>query len=215
MEGNKFGKWTVLEFKQIDKPGRHYECICKCGNIGVIPATTLRAGRSTQCLQCMYYERDKPSEMIGRKFGKWTVIKWHDVKNRLHRFETKCECGAEGIHYGSDLKRRRWKGKQCRKCGDKQGSITNTKHGMHQSKTYGIWRAMIQRCTNPNTTHYNRYGGRGIKVCDRWRKFENFFDDMAVKPPGLTLDRIDNNGDYCKENCRWVTHKENCNNRYY
>ena len=86
---------------------------------------------------------------------------------------------------------------------------------MHNTSTYFVWRAMIQRCTNPNTTHYDRYGGRGISVCERWLKFENFLADMGEKPKGLTLDRIDNNGNYENSNCRWVTHKENCNNRYY
>ena len=215
MEGKRFGKWTVLNFIQIDKPGKHYECMCECSNIGVIPGTTLRAGRSTQCLQCMFIERDRPDDIIGKKFGSWTVLKWVDTKNRLHRYETQCECGAIGTHYGSDLRRSRQKGKQCRACGDKQGSITNTRHGMHKTKIYGVWKAMIQRCSNPNATHYDRYGGRGIKVCDEWKDFAIFFKDMGEPPLGLTLDRIDNNWDYSKKNCRWITHKENCNNRYY
>lgn len=215
MKGKKFGKWTVLQFKQIDKPGKHWECICECGNIGVIPGTTLRAGRTTQCLLCMYLERDEPAKMLGKRFGSWTVVRWLEVRNKLHYFETQCKCGAKGAHYGSDLRSKKKRGKQCRKCGDKQGAVSNTNHGMHDSKIYKVWSSMKSRCSNPNSQFYHRYGGRGIKVCDRWDKFENFYKDMGEPPEGLTLDRIDNNGNYCKSNCRWVTHKENCHNRYY
>lgn len=80
------------------------------------------------------------------------------------------------------------------------------------SKTYSCWYSIIQRCTNPNTTHYNCYGGRGISVCERWKKFENFLDDMGECPSGKQIDRINNDGNYEPGNCKWATRKEQCRN---
>lgn len=87
-----------------------------------------------------------------------------------------------------------------------------TVHGHHkngqQSPTYNTWRGMIARCTNPNQPNYERYGARGIKVCKRWRRFENFLSDMGERPAGLTLDRLRVNGDYKPSNCKWATLQE-------
>jgi hypothetical protein len=81
------------------------------------------------------------------------------------------------------------------------------------SPTYSTWGSMIQRCINPKRKHFDHYGGRGIKVCDRWMKFENFLADMGERPDGLTLDRIDNDGNYEPGNCRWATNAEQSANR--
>jgi hypothetical protein len=93
----------------------------------------------------------------------------------------------------------------------------STKHGhsSHKktSKTYISWRGMIDRCKNKHSPAYPLYGGRGIKITDRWNNFENFLEDMKEAPLGKSLDRIDTNGDYCKENCRWATAIEQSNNQ--
>lgn len=88
------------------------------------------------------------------------------------------------------------------------------KEWISRSPAYMTYRAMKVRCLNPSAAYYEDYGGRGIKICDRWLdSFENFLEDMGERPPGLSLDRRDNNGNYCKENCKWSTRTEQNNNK--
>ena len=93
------------------------------------------------------------------------------------------------------------------------GHSRSRKLGRTASATYNIWAAMIQRCTNPKSRDWRLYGARGITVCERWRKFENFLADMGTKPDGLSIDRIDNDGNYEPGNCRWATALEQARNK--
>lgn len=85
-------------------------------------------------------------------------------------------------------------------------------HGMESTAVYNTWRDMKQRCQNPNAQKYRSYGGRGISICEPWQEFESFYADMGDKPDGMSLDRIDNDGDYTPENCKWSTPQEQSNN---
>jgi hypothetical protein len=95
-------------------------------------------------------------------------------------------------------------------------NCASCKHGANKNKTpeYGSWCAMKNRCNNPKHKAYDRYGGRGITYCENWNDFKNFLTDMGLKPDSkMELERIDNDKNYCKENCRWATHKEQTRNR--
>lgn len=152
------------------------------------------------------------SDLTGQKFGALEVLgRTVNSPGGHTNWLCRCDCGTEKSVGARHLVTNKTISCGCLRFA---GVVkANTKHGYHGTSIYEIWGSMIKRCTNPNAHAYADYGGRGITVCERWRKFENFLADMGDRPPGLSLDRIDFNGGYSKENCRWATMKEQQRNR--
>lgn len=147
-------------------------------------------------------------DLTGKKFKKWTVIeRGKNDSSGKAKWLCKCDCGTIKLVQRASLRNGRSTG--CNKC-----SIRGKKHLFSRTKTYKVWDAIIQRCCNKNNRYFKDYGGRGIFVCKEWREdFLNFINDMGEKPEGLTIDRINNDGPYCKENCRWASMKIQNRNR--
>ncbi len=146
--------------------------------------------------------------LTGMRFGILTVLEEIPVRNKHGHilYEVVCDCGKRKKVLGSSL--RIGRSKSCNSCPLLLGT-----HGMYRTREYRIWCSMRTRCSNVNDSGYFRYGGRGIRVCDDWiNSFSNFYRDMG-NSMGLSIDRIDVNGNYCKENCRWVDMKVQSRNR--
>lgn len=147
-------------------------------------------------------------DLTGKRFNRLFIVGriYPNNKNNNTMWKCRCDCGNYIIVCGSDIIRDHTKSCGCLKI--EKAKLINMRHGRSLSSIYEIWHSMIQRCNNPNNISYKHYGGRGIKVCKRWYKFENFLNDMGERPDKLTLDRINNNDGYYKDNCRWVTQQE-------
>ncbi len=140
---------------------------------------------------------------IGQRFNKLTILEEVAARSKGRVFRCRCDCGNI-----KDILMMHIVRSKTMSCGCYRRQVS-TKHGMWESREYATWENMIQRCTNPKSENYYLYGGRGITVCDQWSKsFEAFYEDMGSRPDNTSLDRIDGNKGYYKENCKWSTPRE-------
>jgi len=158
--------------------------------------------------------------IVNQRFSRLLVIQYINSDHRGEAmWQCRCDCGTTIVASGGNLRSSHttscgcWQREQAAKAqfihGEARSRITNK----NRTTEYERWHSMRKRCFDPNCHAYKHYGGRGITICDRWLQFENFLADMGRCPPGLSLDRIDNDGNYEPNNCRWATRSEQQRNK--
>lgn len=215
MTGQKYNMLTAIELDRIENGRTYWKFRCDCGNEVVADGSKVRYGTTKSC-GC--YRKTVPSpkraDLLGTRFGRLVVVKdlgSNEIGHAL--WLCKCDCGNEyqattnHLHFGN-----------INSCGCLKLEGNNKKHGQSESRIYQTYRGMKDRCFNKNSVRYETHGARGISICDEWLGkdgFENFYKWAMENGyrEDLTIDRIDNDGNYEPSNCRWADNITQCNNK--
>lgn len=178
--------------------------LCGCGDTFILRKDLFTSKTKTTCNKCV-----RVPDLKGKCFGTLEVISYAGIKRGQSFWNCLCSCGVQKTIRAKTLP-------TIKTCGCISGRFTvgsQVTHGLSLSSTYKIWSGMIQRATNKDYERSEDYVNRGISVSDDWKTFENFLADMGERPKGLTLERVDNNASYSKENCKWETRCRQQSNR--
>lgn len=227
LTGMKFGMLTVVnraesKCSESGSVKARWECLCECGDTTVVDGYSLRSGHCKSC-GCLKRQRLKNKEsnnrlsLLGKRYGRLIVVEdtgKHQKGSSL--WLCKCDCGNLIQVTADNLQRGKTKSCGCLKKEVEKSGDNSRKHGMRESRMYTIWCGMKQRCFNPTQKGYKDYGGRGITVCDEWKNSFEKFRDWALSngySDDLSIDRIDNGGNYEPSNCRWENSLIQANNK--
>lgn len=207
-EGNRYGSLEVLRRSGSDKypSGRSkpmWDCLCDCGNTARVSGQSLRAGTTKSC-GCL--RESIKVDWTGAKQGKLEVLSRYHGEPHANgrtpiRWNCLCECGSEIVLSSTALR----EGSSSCGCGYKRRPKNPDTVNRVESPTHITWRSMIDRCYNPSREAYKYYGALGVTVCERWKTYENFLEDMGERPDGMTLNRVKGAKEYSPENCEWAT----------